>query len=419
MIAFVANCSTPVPVADESPAPTQTPEPVGSDQPTDEAQAHAASSPRLAYAHAHGCLRQGKRLACWGNNEYGSLGPESDDCGPRRCWRAPRVLPGEADEVTLGWHHMCVRQGDSVACRGSNDMLQLGAGEHVDGQCRVAVGAEQRCQFNFETGTVRDCKEISPESIQAFPCAPDLVEIAAEGAEWIEASDFATCVGTSDATLCAGYGFGELASDLPQKCGPWGDEPCAATLHPLDVGATASVFAGQNGRWCTRDRDGVLRCGNPLRQLDGLDDVVDFATGRPACALRGDATLWCEGEGGPVQVLEHVVDVATDTHACAVTDDGALWCWGANDAGQLGLGDREARKQPTQLELSDVAEVEVGYERTCALRRDGVVWCWGSDEAGALGIGDGPRERCKSAGIGVGAVPCVLEPRRVPIDFGA
>jgi len=290
-------------------------------------------------------------------------------------------------------------------------MLQVG--HRVDGTCRVTMAGEGRCKFDLETGQVHDCEEVAPASVKSFPCASELVEIHAENAAWVRASDFATCIGTSDATLCAGYGFGDLARDLPIQCGPFGDEPCAAIPHALDVGATASVFAGQNGRWCALTPAGTLRCGPALDQLAGTDDVVAFTVGRPACALRSDATLWCEGDDALAKVLDDVVDVATDTHACAVTGDGGLWCWGSNEAGQLGLGDRKAREQPTRLELPDMVEVEVGYERSCALSRDGTLWCWGSDEGGALGIGDGPRARCQSAGIGVGPVPCVLEPRRV------
>jgi len=36
-------------------------------------------------------------------------------------------------------------------------------------------------------------------------------------------------------------------------------------------------------------------------------------------------------------------------HACGIQQDGSLWCWGANESGQLGLGDTTDRSVPTQV----------------------------------------------------------------------
>jgi len=75
-------------------------------------------------------------------------------------------------------------------------------------------------------------------------------------------------------------------------------------------------------------------------------------------------------------------------HACRV-DYGRLFCWGANRAGQLGLGDSQARDTPTQVgEREDWIEVCAGEEHTCAVAEPGTLYCWGNNAFGQLGLGD-------------------------------
>lgn len=91
-------------------------------------------------------------------------------------------------------------------------------------------------------------------------------------------------------------------------------------------------------------------------------------------------------EGG--SVASSTID-AGDTHSCA-TLRGALYCWGANDSGQLGLGDQLGRELPARVgSLSDWEEVTTGAHHSCARRSDGSDLCFGADEIGQLGAGVG------------------------------
>src|SRR5205809_549964 len=65
--------------------------------------------------------------------------------------------------------------------------------------------------------------------------------------------------------------------------------------------------------------DKVARGGQPSDLGDALP-AVDLGTGRSAIALS-----------------------AGESHTCALLDDAAIKCWGANDVGQLGLGDTQSR----------------------------------------------------------------------------
>jgi len=74
-------------------------------------------------------------------------------------------------------------------------------------------------------------------------------------------------------------------------------------------------------------------------------------------------------------------------HACGIQQDGSLWCWGANESGQLGLGDTTDRSVPTQVGTRlDWASVAAGSSHTCALTTSGLRYCWGSNDSGQLGL---------------------------------
>ncbi|MDI9599638.1 MAG: hypothetical protein QM323_09135, partial [Acidobacteriota bacterium] len=80
---------------------------------------------------------------------------------------------------------------------------------------------------------------------------------------------------------------------------------------------------------------------------------------------------------------------ASYDHSFALKRDGSLWAWGHNGVGQLGLGDRETRFEPTRVGAdSDWAAAVASRWHTLALKRDGSLWAWGSNKAGQLGLGD-------------------------------
>jgi hypothetical protein len=74
---------------------------------------------------------------------------------------------------------------------------------------------------------------------------------------------------------------------------------------------------------------------------------------------------------------------------CAVTGDGKVWCWSYAPSDWLIRGQDSSDASSVMLdpntEISDAAEVRVGFDSACLRRNDGSVWCWGNDQYGQLG----------------------------------
>lgn len=116
-------------------------------------------------------------------------------------------------------------------------------------------------------------------------------------------------------------------------------------------------------------------------------------------ALEGDPTepfptaIACEPPPpAPATPVRRIA--AGDAHACLVDGDGTLFCWGANDRGQLGLGDLRTRARPTPLDLGagrSVQQIDGGRAHTCAVISNGpnsTVSCWGNNSNGQVGNGE-------------------------------
>lgn len=101
-----------------------------------------------------------------------------------------------------------------------------------------------------------------------------------------------------------------------------------------------------------------------------------------AAAARSTASLAASG----IRATDDPgIIAAGGRHSCALAS-GKVLCWGANDRGQLGDGDAEARSNPAPV-VGDLAftQVTTGLAHSCGVARGGEAYCWGSDDKGQLG----------------------------------
>jgi alpha-tubulin suppressor-like RCC1 family protein len=232
-------------------------------------------------------------------------------------------------------------------------------------------------------------------------------------------------------------------------------------VPPANLGTAqdaTTLWAGGSTSVCWLRKSGELRCTTrspaedfmssaclldgceparepPLIDLGTAVEVVEVVIGyKHACALLDGGRVKCWGNGGILglgdaiqrsqpaemgdalpfldfgteQPVVELVAGVNGLHTCARFQDGSVRCWGTNVAGELGLGDEEARgDEPDEMGealqtvdlgagLTAVA-LAAGNASTCALLDTGQVKCWGINDWGQLGLGDN-RDRGAAAG---------------------
>ncbi len=151
---------------------------------------------------------------------------------------------------------------------------------------------------------------------------------------------------------------------------------------PTHFPRALSVAAGWNHTLALLDDGSVLAWGSNTRGQLGLGCAgLDSFRDRP---------VKVDGFDG----LEVVKLAAGHDFSLALCANGTVYAWGNNDTGQLGLGDTETRNQiltPTRIPALDgagIVEVAAGFAHCAAVSATGAVYLWGANEMGQLGLGD-------------------------------
>ncbi|KAF8818084.1 RCC1 domain-containing protein [Rickettsia endosymbiont of Cardiosporidium cionae] len=126
-----------------------------------------------------------------------------------------------------------------------------------------------------------------------------------------------------------------------------------------------------------------------------------YAVGNNAWGQLGDSTTTQRLTPVRVGILENIVDVfpsANPISVYAIDSNGDLWVWGANNVGQLGLGDITQRNIPVKVDaLSDVKKAIGGATNitngsfqafSLVLLQNGDVFSSGANGWGQLGLGN-------------------------------
>ncbi len=324
-------------------------------------------------------------------------------------------------DVVSGASQSCaLRANGTVQCWGANIFGQLGDGNVRHGiECGMSGGADpEDCSPPVVVASIDDATALSSRG-GLSSCV-----LRASGEVWCWGLQSVGDVGGSDAQprhyepeLRAGFtGMTTLSDGFAHLCavGAAGAATCIGENSSGQIGngtameaRTAATLADPTGFveieaatssdiTCGRTSSGEVWCwgSNSDTQLgDGVPDHTDECMGVTSTY---DCSL------SPVQVMlpkgAEVVDLSVGSgHVCAVTSDGTLLCWGANNYGQLGMGDTDVRALPTEVPgLTNIVAVSAGYYFTCALDSAGAVYCFGDNKEGSLGDGEVAHTGCTS-----------------------
>ncbi len=276
--------------------------------------------------------------------------------------------------ISAGTNHTCaLLPTGAVKCWGNNAIGQLGLGDIVT-----------RGDGSNEMG----------DSLPAVDLGTSRTATA------IVVGDVHTCALLDNGTVkCwGGNGSGQLGQGNTTTVGDGvvGSGAMGDSLPAVDlgVGRTATALSAGGDHTCAILDNGTVKCwGDNSDGALGLGDAVN----------RGDGA----GEMGdnlptvPLGAGRTATAIAVgEFHTCARLDNGAVKCWGANDSGQLGLGD-DASRGDNPGEMGDnlaavllgtgrtAVAVSAGAGHTCALLDNATIKCWGAHGSGQLGIGDG------------------------------
>lgn len=288
----------------------------------------AVGSRSLAAGENHTCsLDVQGALKCWGANNHGQLG-----VGGMSNETAPVSVATGVSSIGLGKSHTCALLNDGkVTCWGAGGVGELGGGS-TDSRDRPDAGW-------------------TPPS--------SLTDIRA-------GEQFACGLTTGRQVVCWGYNG---SSEIGQSSGSYFDTPQSVSgvsgVTQLALGSAHVCFVAS----------GQARCwGDNLSGQLGYD-----STNHPM--LPQSTSVAVPG------TVRHVV--AGSAHSCALNTQGDVYCWGANNYGQLGLGDDAFRLAPSsKVPLPGRAsQIYAGSWHTCAVDVQGNVHCWGRNQAGQIGNG--------------------------------
>ena len=335
-------------------------------------------------------------VRCWGSNHLGQLG---DPTNEEVYATVPTRVVGidQASDISAGDDHVCAVKEGQVWCWGrteASQLLRLPAGDAsvrqipnltnahavVAGKNRTCaiVGPQRqlRCWGAGYLGNGNSQDSATPVTVrlqaQRGPLFTSIASVAVGSAH--------ACAVRSERGIAAGtYCWGE--DTLGQlgnggRDGPRPPSPASpfATLVARGSPVLAGVRAGVAGT-C-----GLTASGNPYLYCWGsnrnsyLGLPSDDSTTSP---IRMDF----------LRIDNSAYDLGAE-HGCAYEWAIGLQCWGENSDRQAGQATAARLDEPTNVVgIGEVLHVSAGRRHTCVIAGDHRVVCFGANDVGQLGLG--------------------------------
>jgi alpha-tubulin suppressor-like RCC1 family protein len=293
----------------------------------------------------HACvLRAGGAVWCWGKNDDGQVGNNTNNNNV-----------SQADQVT--------KASDGTPLTG---IMSL-ANSH-DSTFGIDASGEAWAWGDNAGGQCGDGTVVTPH-IRAAP-----VLVAAAGAPF---AGVAQIVSNENDTVCLRTTGNAIWCWGANSQGEVGDNTSVLKSSPVHVFDGIAITVGRFTTFAVRGDHTVWGWGINAR-------------GRLHSLAGGDSQVPTQiGNGG--QPLGGAADVVAAGVSCALMSNGDLYCWGTNQHGQTGTSVSPIDPLPVLRAngspLHGVKRAVAGYATMCAFIDDGELLCWGKNQDGQLGDG--------------------------------
>jgi alpha-tubulin suppressor-like RCC1 family protein len=296
---------------------------------------------------------------CWGSGSWGMLGDgRHGESIPVYANPLPTKVTGvpSVTQTALGGSHTCLLATDGSAwCAGANYYGEAG----VAGATNDCPGTGEVCSVNFNkvpgglqftsivAGTHHNCALDASGAAWCWGLnvttggvlGPSPVAVPG-GLQFksLSAGGLTTCgIALDDRTYCWGYtGLGQTGTGVASPAQLLVTTPAQVTTSEQFVQLALGVQHA-----CALTADGRAFCwGNNDRGLLGATTTV--ICGDPA--YPSSVLVGCSPVPIPVNTaLRFTALTGGFFHTCGLVANGDVYCWGANDYGQLGVGDKQNR----------------------------------------------------------------------------
>jgi alpha-tubulin suppressor-like RCC1 family protein len=249
----------------------------------------------ISAGYSHSCAVADGRAYCWGNNEVGQLGDNSNTNSP-----VPVAVAGLTDKtvtaISAGGAHSCAVADGQAYCWGYNGDGRLGNNSNTDSPVPVAVAG------------------LTDKTVTA---------ISAGGAH--------SCAVLDGQASCWGQNFyGQLGNNSNTN------SPVPVAVTGLAGKTVTAISAGAVHSCAVLDGQTSCWGWNYYGQL-GNNSNTNSSVPVAVTGLNGTVTLVSAGYD----------------HSCAVAA-GRAYCWGSNNHGELGIGTTDDSQVPMAVDTAAV-----------------------------------------------------------------